>query len=615
MRHNGNRPVMDNRIPPLGVAMSHRLIAILVLTWVLMLLPAGCSMPEGQNETPVPTPVEPPVAEPEPERSPEAPTAVVEQNANVRTGPGTGHAVAYWLHAGDTVTVTGRNADSTWLQIEHRDRPGWISATLIDIATEGMAALPADTPPETAAAEPAQPEAAPEPEPAPEIEVQAPAHTVATATVTGTVVNLRRGPGTDHPIDGQVRAGDRLTVLGRNDDGGWLQVMHPVATGELVWIFAALTDIDAETVQALADATAVVVEVATAPAPAVEPQPAATSEPAVEDVIPDCTQWHTVNPNETRLSQITDWFGLDLQLVETINRFSDTERLEAGMLLCLRTSGIDTALAPATEPEVAIEVPDAEPETPPATTSSPAPAPPAGCPTCPSLPDFPERGHPNAPIGQKVVDSPLGVLWHAPGSYSRDLPGLDHDFELVFTDNSIMWDWSVRDFQACYDAVRVHMGEVSREANLQRLEVQLHDPDYFDGIPGWAWGYRDYATEYQSPWTNGRGMPYEAYPNWDPTHPDVGRASLDCDYSPSTGQLLCDIVPAWGNSHSIHLNAAATLALANTIAAASDNARAYRHNRLDQRIIDFNAYLFPILDNNRGDPAGQGPCLDVARAR
>lgn len=41
-----------------------------------------------------------------------------------------------------------------------------------------------------------------------------------TSAVIGTVVNLRTGPGTDHPTDGEVRAGDRL------------QVMHPVATGE-----------------------------------------------------------------------------------------------------------------------------------------------------------------------------------------------------------------------------------------------------------------------------------------------------------------------------------------------------------------------------------------------
>ena len=83
---------------------------------------------------------------------------------------------------------------------------------------------------------------------------------------------------------------------------------------------------------------------------------------------------------------------------------------------------------------------------------------------------------------------------------------------------------------------------------------------------------------------------------------------------PIRSGLVPHLSRRWGNSHSIHLNAAATLALANSIAGYSDDAREYRHNRLDQRIIDFNAYLFPILDNRRGDPAGQGPCLDVARA-
>ena len=70
---------------------------------------------------------------------------------------------------------------------------------------------------------------------------------------------------------------------------------------------------------------------------------------------------------------------------------------------------------------------------------------------------------PNAPIGQKVVDSSLwAFMWHAPGSYSRDLPGLDYDFEMVFSDDSAMWNWTVRDFDACYDAVRVHIGRPYR---------------------------------------------------------------------------------------------------------------------------------------------------------
>ena len=182
---------------------------------------------------------------------------------------------------------------------------------------------------------------------------------------------------------------------------------------------------------------------------------------------------------------------------------------------------------PATESAV-----DLEPPTPESEPAAPAPVPPVSgdCPACPALPDFPERGHPHAPIGQKVVDSPLGILWNAPGTYACDLPGLDYDFELALTDHSILWNWSVRDFEACYDAVRIHMAEVASEINLQKLEVQLHDPIHSHGH-GWRSGYREYGNWYQSPWTTGSGMDYDAWPNWNPAHPDVGLVSLDCDYS------------------------------------------------------------------------------------
>lgn len=72
------------------------------------------------------------MAEPAPEAA-EALIAVVNQNANVRTGPDTYHPIAYWLTAGAEVTVVGRNAAGDWLQIEHQNRSGWIFAVLTDI--------------------------------------------------------------------------------------------------------------------------------------------------------------------------------------------------------------------------------------------------------------------------------------------------------------------------------------------------------------------------------------------------------------------------------------------------------------------------------------------------
>ena len=280
------------------------LFRTLAPTLVPALLLAGCVMPARSDE-PAPAAVAETVVEDVAETATVL-TVAVTTDANVRAGPGIDHAAHFWLATDTEVVVTGRNADGTWLQIEHEDRPGWIFGALTDIGAEALAALPDTTPDDMTAAEPA-----PEPvaESAPTVE-PLPVPTTATrptVAVTGTVVNLRTGPGTEHSTDGQVRAGDQLQVLGRNADGTWLQVMHPVATGELVWIYGALTDIDAATVQALTDATAIVVEVATEPAPVVEPQPAVahpsprskTSSPTARSGTPSIQTRHACRKSPT----------------------------------------------------------------------------------------------------------------------------------------------------------------------------------------------------------------------------------------------------------------------------------------------------------------------------
>lgn len=62
--------------------------------------------------------------------------AVVNSNANVRVGPGLAYGIiAGGLNQGTLVQVTGRNADSTWIQITMPadGQPGWIFATLLDL--------------------------------------------------------------------------------------------------------------------------------------------------------------------------------------------------------------------------------------------------------------------------------------------------------------------------------------------------------------------------------------------------------------------------------------------------------------------------------------------------
>ena len=471
------------------------LFRILIPAAALVLLLGGCIMPARPAEPAAQPPAEPTLAEPEPtaELPAEDLAAVVNRNANVRTGPSTDHAIAYWLAPGDEVTVVGRNEDGTWLRIEHEDRPGWIFAALTTLATEGVAELPADAPPVEPTPEPVveptpEPEPTPEaveptPEPTPEPETPPaaePEPSPPAVTVTGSVVNLRTGPGTDHATAGQVRAGDQLHVTGRNADGSWLQVAHPAATGELVWIYGPLTDIDGATVATLAVAVQVevAVEIETPPTPEpAAPEPESVAQPTPEPAPPvvrtpqlpaDCTRLHTVNPNETRLQQITDWFGLDLAATAALNGLAPDTPLTAGWQLCL-----PEAAAP---PPQAPQAPAAQPQT------APASQPVAGGPCftrtgrswpCPDIPNHPERA-----VTGVASDS---ITYHAPGTYDRsEHPGLTYDFMLQLEDRSGMWNWHMRDFEGCYDALRVLWGDAPETKGLTLVEVHLSDPIFGD---------------------------------------------------------------------------------------------------------------------------------------
>lgn len=62
-----------------------------------------------------------------------------------------------------------------------------------------------------------------------------------TAVAYGTV-NVRSGPGTQFDIVGQLAAGDRVPVNGRNEDGDWLRIV--MTFGQTGWVasFAVLAD-------------------------------------------------------------------------------------------------------------------------------------------------------------------------------------------------------------------------------------------------------------------------------------------------------------------------------------------------------------------------------------
>ena len=522
-----------------------------------VLLLAGCA---GSNVgAPAPDPAieadaaAAPVVEPTAE--PVLPLARTNSAANVRRAPGTDHPIAFWLHAGDQVTVAGRNAEGTWLLIAHDNRAGetrvgWIFAGLTDLPADQLAALAETTPAVEIVAQipaliaagampAAETEAAPTPEPVPVAEptpepapepAAAPEPEPARLTVTGTVVNVRAGPGTGHPIALQAAAGDQFEVTGRNADATWLQVADPRTAEGRLWIYGALTDFDAGTALislALADAPALAVQVAQPePEPAAQPPAAPAPQPAAGGTCRSA--WGNPYP-------------------------------------------------------------------------------------CPIVPDHPERA-------VKSVPADL-VMYRAPGSYSRDLPGLDYDFELVLGDDSTMWNWRMRDPAACYDALRVHMGAIPKDIGLKRLEVRLTDSPWANDMR-----LKEASNEAHE------DMEYSAahsYPDvdWGPVldgtgtrgdlHPDLGDATLRC-YDRPRGRpdddVFCRIYPVWGNSGSIHLEAAVNLALADAAGAMSRQAHANQYGQKNRILLEYNSYLVPIIDDGSGNPAGSGPCLEVTRA-
>jgi N-acetylmuramoyl-L-alanine amidase len=60
----------------------------------------------------------------------------------------------------------------------------------------------------------------------------------ATVVVTGSVVNLRAGPGTAYAVVGTVAAGDTLRVTGGTDE--WFSVYLP-SRSLFAWVYAGLT--------------------------------------------------------------------------------------------------------------------------------------------------------------------------------------------------------------------------------------------------------------------------------------------------------------------------------------------------------------------------------------
>jgi ABC-type branched-subunit amino acid transport system substrate-binding protein len=75
----------------------------------------------------------PPTLVPAPTNTIEGVVGTVKSNVNVRTGPGTVYPVLGQLRKGDQVQLVGVSADLAWYVITFKGRPGWVSASFLDV--------------------------------------------------------------------------------------------------------------------------------------------------------------------------------------------------------------------------------------------------------------------------------------------------------------------------------------------------------------------------------------------------------------------------------------------------------------------------------------------------
>jgi len=56
------------------------------------------------------------------------------------------------------------------------------------------------------------------------------------ATITAEALNVRRGPGTNYPVSGQLQQNEVVEIVGKNADSSWLQIVYPAGTIGRGWV-------------------------------------------------------------------------------------------------------------------------------------------------------------------------------------------------------------------------------------------------------------------------------------------------------------------------------------------------------------------------------------------
>lgn len=138
---------------------------------------------------------------------------------NIRTGPGANFSVVGRLGRGAAINLTGRNADSSWLQMNIPGGiSGWVSSRYVNSSvyipglpvTSDTGTRPGFPPPVSGDGQ--------------------------TGVVTASGLNVRYGPGVNFALFARLRGGESVSLVGRNAAGNWLLVQ--LANGLSGWVNA-----------------------------------------------------------------------------------------------------------------------------------------------------------------------------------------------------------------------------------------------------------------------------------------------------------------------------------------------------------------------------------------
>jgi len=165
------------------------------------------------------------VVQPSPSPAPSnVPSAYVSfEFVNVRLGPGPSYGLVVKLDRGQAMSLIGRNADGSWVQVRlPGDQAGWVPAASIE-ANVTILSLPV-----TASSAGAPPPTEPSPQ--------------ASAYVSYRWAYVRSGPGGNYSLIARLDQGEGLTLLGRTADSTWVQVY--LSGGQQGWAAAAYLDAD-----------------------------------------------------------------------------------------------------------------------------------------------------------------------------------------------------------------------------------------------------------------------------------------------------------------------------------------------------------------------------------